>query len=98
MNARVRIKTTQKNVADQDGELKPHIGKIIKSEMKRKGRKVSWFAEQLNCHRNNIYLIYSRSWIDTETLFRISQILEYNFFAYLSDFFSENMSKDVSQK
>ncbi len=61
-----------------------HIGKLIKAEMQRQGRRAVWLAEQLGCHRNNVYLIYSRSWIDTETLMKISTILRYDFFADLS--------------
>ena len=61
-----------------------HIGDIIKQEVTRKGIKVSWLAKQLNCHRNNVYLIFSRRWIDTDTLMKLSRILEHDFFADLS--------------
>lgn len=63
---------------------KPHIGKLIREVVTRKGIKVSWLARQLGCHRNNVYLIFSRSWIDTETLMKLSAILDYDFFADLS--------------
>ena len=65
-------------------EENPHIGKLIKEVVKSKGIKVSWFAEQLNSHRNNIYKIYSRRWIDTDTLMRVSRVLEHDFFEDLS--------------
>lgn len=61
-----------------------NIGEIIKAEVTRKGIKVSWLAEQLNCHRNNVYLIFSRRWIDTDTLMKLSRILNHDFFADLS--------------
>ena len=61
-----------------------HIGEIIKQEVTRKGIKVSWLAEQLNCHRNNVYLIFSRRWIDTDTLMKLSCILNHDFYADLS--------------
>lgn len=61
-----------------------HIGKLIKAEMQRQGRRAVWLAEQLGCHRNNVYLIYSRSWIDTEMLMKISIVLHHDFFAELS--------------
>lgn len=60
---------------------------MIKEVVLRKGIKVSWLAEQLNSHRNNIYKIYSRRWIDTDTLMRISRILEHDFFEDLSAFY-----------
>ena len=62
----------------------PHIGELIKEVVTRKGVKASWIAEQLGCHRNNVYLIFSRSWIDTETLMKLSRILNHDFFADLS--------------
>ena len=61
-----------------------NIGEIIKAEVTHKGIKVSWLAEQLNCHRNNVYLIFSRRWIDTDTLMKLSRILNHDFFADLS--------------
>ena len=66
-----------------------HIGEIIKQEVTRKGIKVSWLAEQLNCHRNNVYLIFSRRWIDTDTLMKLSCILNHDFFADLSAWYKQ---------
>ncbi|MCQ2286530.1 MAG: XRE family transcriptional regulator [Bacteroidales bacterium] len=65
-------------------ESKVHIGQFIRSEMRRQGRRTVWLANELGCHRNNVYLIYSRSWIDTETLMKISLVLHHDFFADLS--------------
>lgn len=59
-----------------------HIGKLIKNELQRQGRSVSWFAEQLYCDRTNVYDIFKRQSIDTELLVRISLILKYNFFHF----------------
>lgn len=61
-----------------------HIGKLIKAEMQKQGRRAVWLAEQLGCHRNNVYLIYSRSWIDTEMLMKIATALRHDFFGDLS--------------
>ncbi len=47
------------------------IGEKIKAVVKEQGRSVSWLAEQLNCHRVNIYDIYERQNIDSELLLRI---------------------------
>ena len=57
-----------------------HIGSIIKTELEKQERTVSWFARKLNCDRSNIYKIFKRSTIDTELLLRISKILNFNFF------------------
>lgn len=74
------------------------IGEKIKAVVKGQGRSVSWLAEQLNCHRVNIYDIYERQNIDTELLLRISVALDYNFFADYTERFHEkvnNKNKDV---
>ena len=66
-----------------------HIGRHIKEVVAQKGIKVPWIAQQLGCHRNNVYLIYSRQWIDTGTLMKLSIILQYDFFAELSEWFQD---------
>ena len=57
-----------------------HIGEAIKEELERQGKTVVWFAEQLPCHRTNVYRIFERPSIDTHVLMRISEILEHDFF------------------
>ena len=59
-----------------------HIGKIIEEEFYKQGRSVTWFADKLCCERTNIYNIFKRESIDSALLFKISQILGHNFFAY----------------
>ena len=59
---------------------KIHIGSLIKEELQRQERTVSWFARKLNCDRSNVYKIFKRPTIDTELLLRISQTLQHNFF------------------
>ena len=61
-----------------------HIGQIIRQVVAKKGIKVSWLAQQLGCHRNNVYLIFSRRWIDTDTLMKLATLLDHDFFADLS--------------
>ncbi len=62
-----------------------HIGHRIREVVKSQERSVSWFARKLCCDRTNVYDIFKRENIDTALLRRISQILDYNFFADLSD-------------
>ena len=78
------------NMAETMQNGLPHIGGLIRELVTRKGVNVSWLARQLGCTRNNVYLIFSRSWIDTETLMKISKILEHDFFADLSGFYQGN--------
>ena len=64
-----------------------HIGRHIQEVVAQKGIRVQWIAQQLGCHRNNVYLIFSRPWIDTSTLMKLSIILQYDFFAELSELY-----------
>ena len=61
-----------------------HIGKQIKAELERQGRKTQWFANQLCFERTNVYNIFRRQSIDTDLLLRISQILHHDFFTTYS--------------
>lgn len=61
------------------------IGKLIKEELERQERSVTWFAKKLSCHRTNVYDIFSRNNIDITLLIRISRILGHNFLKDISD-------------
>ena len=64
-----------------------HIGKLIEQVMHSQGRSPSWLARQLYCDRTNVYKIFRKRSIDTETLYRISMILGHDFFRdYTADF------------
>lgn len=69
-----------------------HIGQLIKQEMVRQGRKPSWLAKELNYTRYNVYKIFARRYIDTETLLRISQLLGVDFFAVYSSHLASHSS------
>ena len=62
------------------------IGKLIKEELQRQ-------ANELGCHRTNIYKVYDRTTIDTGMLFHISKILKVDFFKYYSDALSSKRRK-----
>ena len=64
-------------------ERKP-IGGMIRDELMRQERGVSWFARKLSCDRSNVYRLFQRTTIDTGLLIRISQLLGHDFFADLS--------------
>ena len=62
-----------------------HIGSLIKAELERQERTVSWFARKLSCDRSNVYKLFKRSTVDTELLLRVSSVLNYNFFEVYTD-------------
>lgn len=59
-----------------------NIGKMIEEELRRQERSVTWFSRKLHCDRRNVYDIFTRNYIDTGLLYRISLILHIDFFAY----------------
>ncbi|MBR1545205.1 MAG: XRE family transcriptional regulator [Prevotella sp.] len=67
-------------MANEKEKKSIHIGSVIKEELNRQGRTTVWLAEQLGCHRTNLYKIYDRRTIDTGVLLRISRIMGYDFF------------------
>lgn len=71
-------------------QLTLHIGQLIKEELERQERTVSWFARKLFCDRSNVYKIFKRPTIDTELLLRISVILNHDFFGYYMARMAEN--------
>lgn len=56
-----------------------HIGEEIKKVFDKRGLTKEKFAEMINCHRTNVYDIFSRKTIDIELLIRISNALDYDF-------------------
>lgn len=66
-----------------------HIGQCIKARLEIDGKTTVWLAQQLGCHRTNLYKIYNMHSIDTGVLYRISKILQYDFFALYSQEFAK---------
>ena len=73
-----------------------HIGKLIQAELKAQGRTVTWFAKHIHCDRTNAYKIFNNSHIDSELLFRISQVLGHNFMLDCANYF-EKMSQPTPE-
>lgn len=62
-----------------------HIGQLIKQELEEQGRTVVWFARKMSYSRANIYKIFEKPSIDAEVLFRISKLLQHDFFKYYTE-------------
>lgn len=71
------------------------IGKIIEEELRRQERTVTWLSRKIHCDRRNVYDIFSRAFIDTNLLWRISKALDINFFEYYSSAFQCNENQRV---
>ena len=72
------------------------IGKLIQEELRAQNKSVSWLSEQLNCDRRNVYDIFSRIYIDTGLLYRISLVLQKDFFEYYSETLKLAEKQDVT--
>ena len=57
-----------------------HIGDMIHEVLRKQGRTVVWLASQIPCTTNNMHKILKKQSIDIELLYRISSVLDYNFF------------------
>lgn len=64
-----------------------HIGKLIKSELVRQGKSITWLSKQINCTRENLYKVFRRPWIYTDLLFEISKTLNHDFFKDCSEYY-----------
>ena len=64
-----------------------HIGKLIKAELTRQGRSITWLASQVDCSRENLYKVFRHKWIYTDLLFQICEALDYDFFQVCSERF-----------
>ena len=74
-----------------------HAGRLSERTRHDQGRTVTWFAEQLCCTRPNVYKIFQKENIDIHLLWRISCILEHDFFRDLSDSIDVRVSLSVSK-
>ena len=63
-----------------------HIGTLIRDELNRQQRSVTWFADQINCDRTTCYDIFSRKFVNCEQLEKISIVLRRNFFRDLAEY------------
>lgn len=70
----------------------PHIEHLIKAELARQERTVSWLARKLCYSRQNIYHLFDSRSIATDVLIRVSDALEFNFFKYYAEYWD---SKNV---
>lgn len=73
-----------------------HIGQLIEAELRRQERTITWFAKKLFCDRTNVYNIFKRQSIDTETLLRISQILHHDFFVHYREEIENHIEDPLS--
>ena len=67
-----------------------NIGRSIREVMNKKVMSVTQLSREIPCERTNVYNSFSRKDISTKLLWKISQVLEHNFF--------EEFSKEYAKK
>ena len=70
-----------------------HIGKLIKEKMVERGMTVVLMAKYLSCSRGNVYKIFDKYSIDTESLMKISKVLDFDFFGLYSEYLKSSSDK-----
>ena len=73
------------------------IGILIKEELERQERSITWFAHKLSCDRSNVYRLFQKESIDTNLLARISLLLGRDFFSDLSEYIKQKGLSQDSQ-
>lgn len=56
------------------------IGQHIKAVLAEEGRTVTWLAQQMGYSREYMYKVFSRTWISTDLLVAISEVMGHDFF------------------
>ena len=83
-------------------QTKPHqmdsIGKLIKEELEKQERSVTWLARKLSCDRSNVYRLFQKRSIETDLLIRISVILNRDFAIEISKAIQEKYQSQYSQQ
>lgn len=62
-----------------------HIGKLIKQQVEISPLTKSDFARKINKFPQNINEVFSKKSIDTDLLYKISDVLNHDFFKYYRD-------------
>ena len=66
----------------------PHIGHLIREELRRQKKSNLWLAEQIGVAPRTVNKIFDKEHIDTFQLLRIARCLQTDFFKYYSDLLS----------
>jgi len=63
-------------------EIEIEIGKIILQKLKNEKRSVAWLAGEILMDPSNLHKRLKKKSMDSELLYRISQVLNFNFFQF----------------
>ena len=93
---REKTSLTRKNTMEREKRYPTeglHLGNIVKAELTRQGRSITWLATQVGCSRENLYKVFRHKWIYTDLLFKICDALDCDFFKICSDYYQAEKTK-----
>jgi predicted transcriptional regulator len=73
------------------------IGKLVLQKLKEKERSIAWLAKKIPCDRSNLYKMLQKLHIPNNMLWRISKILDYDFFKHYSTDLQED-NKNINNE
>ena len=65
-----------------------HIGNLIRNELRRQGHTNEWLADRIGVNIRTVNKIFLKQSIDTSQLYRISKVLDTDFFSVYSNILS----------
>jgi hypothetical protein len=75
-----------------------HIGEEIERKFQDSGLKLTVFADKINTGERNVYSIFKRRDISAEMLRKISNVLNFNFFALYEEGLDSTIANEPSEK
>ena len=72
-----------------------HMGKLIRAELDRQEREVTWLAKQINCERSTCYYIFERRFVNIALLEKKCKVLNRNFCVKLSEYIANAIKQSV---
>lgn len=90
------MQNTNKHIGNVNGSNSSipemfHAGAVIREELNRQGRRMSWFADQMCTERSNVYKVLKRQSIDTDFIVKASLLLNVDFFKKMSERLEESL-------
>lgn len=73
-----------------------HIGKRIEQVFTEKGMTKGNFADRVGVHRNTVKTLFEQAHIDSQLLYQVSKVLDFDFFTILSEDFRTKTGKGSS--
>jgi hypothetical protein len=74
---------------------KIHFGSLVKSMMKEKDLKDREVMMSIRYSRDKLKSLYKRQHLNSDELFKLSLLLDYNFFEVLSDYYVQVNTNEI---